>query len=170
MTGNFIQAQPGVTNPYNTPPQTYPAYNAGGYNQPAYPAASQAMAQQPMQVQPQNGGYARPMDTALLGWPVGSKEETLAAPTDLSGRPMYFPDRAHGAVYFKQLDFQTGASAQDVYYNAAAWQAMQAQQTAMQQPQAAQYVPMEQFGQLVKRISELEQWKNQLEGPNDNGG
>lgn len=171
MAGNYIQAQPGVTNPYGTMPQQGMAYNAGGYMPGA--AIGPQMAPQPMPVQPTpQNGYNRP--NALLGWPVGSKEEALAAPTDLSGQPMYFPDRAHGAVYFKQLDFQTGASAQDVYYNAAAWQAMQAQLQQVAQPAlaaqpAGQYVPIERFDALAKRLSELEEWRAQLEGPAEGG-
>lgn len=173
MAGNYIQAQPGISNPYGTMPQQGMAYNAGGYV-PNAAAMGPQMAPQPMPVQPaQQNSYGRP--NALLGWPVGSREEALAAPTDLSGQPMYFPDRAHGAVYFKQLDFQTGASAQDVYYNAAAWQAMQAQLQQAAQPvpaaqsPAAQYVPVEQFNALAKRLRELEEWRAQLEGPAEGG-
>lgn len=58
---------------------------------------------------PQNGqmpqGGLSPMSR-----PVSSKEEAMAAAADFSGAMMLFPDIAHGRVYLKRWNVQTGAA------------------------------------------------------------
>ena len=73
----------------------YPAYP--GYSFPAYiPAA------QPSMQNSQGISSASRM--------VGSKEEAVAIPTDLSGAFMVFPDISHNRVYVKRLNPTTGGS------------------------------------------------------------
>lgn len=42
--------------------------------------------------------------------PVASEDEARAMPTDFSGAPILMPDRAHGYIYTKQLNLQTGCA------------------------------------------------------------
>lgn len=68
----------------------------------------QMMPQIPAQM-PQNGqmpqGGLSPMSR-----PVSGKEEAMAAAADFSGAMMLFPDIAHGRVYLKRWNVQTGAA------------------------------------------------------------
>ena len=56
--------------------------------------------QQPVQQTAQDGGW-------LLGRPVSSREEFLAIPSDLYGRPTYCPDLRSGVIYCKRLNPDT---------------------------------------------------------------
>ena len=56
--------------------------------------------QQPVQQSAQDGGW-------LLGRPVSSREEFLAIPSDLYGRPTYCPDLRSGVIYCKRLNPDT---------------------------------------------------------------
>lgn len=103
----------------------------------------------------------------LLGRPVSSREEFLAVPTDLYGNPMYFPDLRNGIIYYKRLNPNTGESEIGTFYTAAAWQQMQAQQTA-QTTQPAQTVSVDEFQAVVERLKELEDWKSKLVLPSTN--
>ena len=93
----------------------YPAY--GNYN-PIQPFATrndvqgyqppQAMqAMQPVQAptQPQQGN-----PPAFYCRPVASREEALGVPVDFMGSPMFFPDLAHGVIYLKKFNPNTGAA------------------------------------------------------------
>ena len=64
----------------------------------------QMPAQVPVAPQLQQGGLS-PMSR-----PVSGKEEAMAAAADLSGAMMLFPDIAHGRVYLKRWNMQTGAA------------------------------------------------------------
>lgn len=70
--------------------------------------AQQMMPQMPPQM-PQTGqmpqGGLSPMSR-----PVSGKEEAMAAAADFSGAMMLFPDIAHGRVYLKRWNMQTGAA------------------------------------------------------------
>ena len=93
----------------------YPAY--GNYNpiQPFAPRGDaqgyqppQAMqAMQPVQAptQPQQGN-----PPAFYCRPVASREEALGVPVDFMGSPMFFPDLAHGVIYLKKFNPNTGAA------------------------------------------------------------
>lgn len=65
---------------------------------------SQMPAQMPVAPQMQQGGLS-PMSR-----PVSGKEEAMAAAADFSGAMMLFPDIAHGRVYLKRWNMQTGAA------------------------------------------------------------
>lgn len=75
----------------------------------------QQMFGQPMQMQQPAQAPIQPtqMSAAPAGLPgrmVTSREEALGVPADFSGQPMIFPDLAHGTIYLKQFNAQTGAS------------------------------------------------------------
>ena len=91
----------------------YPAY--GNYN-PIQPFAPRNDAQgyqppvqamQPVQAptQPQQGN-----PPAFYCRPVASREEALGVPVDFMGSPMFFPDLAHGVIYLKKFNPNTGAA------------------------------------------------------------
>lgn len=83
----------------------FPPYNP--YQQ-MMSGAQQMMPQMPQQMMPapqmQQGGLS-PMSR-----PVSGKEEAMAAAADFSGAMMLFPDIAHGRVYLKRWNMQTGAA------------------------------------------------------------
>ena len=91
----------------------YPAY--GNYN-PIQPFAPRTdvqgyqqlpQAMQPVQAptQPQQGN-----PPAFYCRPVASREEALGVPVDFMGSPMFFPDLAHGVIYLKKFNPNTGAA------------------------------------------------------------
>lgn len=77
------------------PTYGYPNYT--GYNFPTY------MPPSPAPMQPNQG-------ISSASRMVGSKEEAVAIPTDLSGAFMVFPDVSHNRVYVKRLNPATGGS------------------------------------------------------------
>ena len=92
----------------------YPQYNYlayGGYN-PAAPYAPRVDAtqafQQPTQPvqQPQNVTTL----SSFVCRPVASKEEAMGVPVDFMGNPMFFPDLAHGVIYMKRFNTNTGSA------------------------------------------------------------
>ena len=90
--------------------------------QQAQPQRPQPMnGQQPVQQSAQDGGW-------LLGRPVSSREEFLAIPSDLYGRPTYCPDLRSGVIYCKRLNPDTCESYVQEFYSPEAWRQMQAQQ------------------------------------------
>lgn len=84
------------------------AYTPMGYYQPQgyqYPTAlPQQPTQQTMQMQPQPMYQARP---------VTSREEALGQQVDFFGAGVLMPDLAHGTIYLKRFNQNTGAS--DLY-------------------------------------------------------
>lgn len=42
--------------------------------------------------------------------PVASREEALGVPVDFMGSPMFFPDLAHGVIYLKKFNPNTGSA------------------------------------------------------------
>lgn len=85
----------------------FPPYNPY-QQQTMMPGMQQMMPQMPPQM-PQAGqmpqGGLSPMSR-----PVSGKEEAMAAAADFSGAMMLFPDIAHGRVYLKRWNMQTGAA------------------------------------------------------------
>lgn len=80
-------------NTYNYQPYTS-GYNPGGYRQQAAPM----QAQQPAQ----SGGY--------ICRPVTCREEAVAAQVDYFSAGLVMLDLAHGVIYLKRFDPNTGAS------------------------------------------------------------
>lgn len=83
---------------YNAYQQQNPAYNAFQQPQQMYQQSRMDFLQS---VQPQQGG--------IQARPVTGREEAVAA-TVFPGTPVLFLDRAHGAVYYKAIDPNTGAA------------------------------------------------------------
>lgn len=79
------------------PPYGYPAF--AGYSFPSTP--SYMPPSQPSSISQGVSSASRV---------VGSREEAVAIPTDLSGAFMVFPDVSHNRVYIKRLNTTTGGS------------------------------------------------------------
>lgn len=77
-------------------------YGYGGYTPQYQPQQyPQQQVQQPVQ---------SPQYPQHIVRPVASEDEARAMPTDFSGAPILMPDRAHGYIYTKQLNLQTGCA------------------------------------------------------------
>ncbi len=76
--------------------------------------------------------------------PVASVEEARAVQTDFSGALTIMPDTAHGYIYTKQLNLQTGCA------DFAAYSRVQVQDTPK-----ADYVPRSEFDDLKARFNTL---------------
>lgn len=84
----------------------YPPYPYGGYQPMQMPQMPMPqMAPQMPQNGQMSGGGLSPMSR-----PVSSREEAQATAADFSGAMMVFPDVAHGRVYLKRWNMQTGAA------------------------------------------------------------
>lgn len=151
--GTYIQQQP--VNPYSGMTSVSLANTMPPAQMPQPRPQAQPMTQQPVQ-QPQDGGF-------LLGRPVSSREEFLAIPSDLYGRPTYCPDLRSGVIYCKRLNPDTCESTIETFYSPAAWQQLQAQQAPTTPPQ--QYVPLEQYQTLEQKVANLESWRNSFSKP-----
>ena len=81
-------------NTYNYQPYTS-GYNPGGYRQQTAPV-------QPQQPAQTTGGY--------ICRPVTCREEAVAAQVDYFSAGIVMPDLAHGVIYLKRFDPNTGAS------------------------------------------------------------
>ena len=81
-------------NTYNYQPYTS-GYNPGGYRQQIAPV-------QPQQPAQTTGGY--------ICRPVTCREEAVAAQVDYFSAGIVMPDLAHGVIYLKRFDPNTGAS------------------------------------------------------------
>ena len=91
--------------------------------------------------------------------PVASVEEARAVQTDFTGALTIMPDTAHGAIYTKQLNLQTGC-ADFVMYR-------RAQEPETNKPaeiDLSDYVPRTEFNELIRRFNKL---CEQLGGAND---
>ena len=84
----------------------YPPYPYGGYQPMQMPQMQipQMAPQVPQNGQSGQGGLS-PMSR-----PVSNREEAQATAADFSGSLMVFPDLAHGHVYLKRWNMQTGAA------------------------------------------------------------
>lgn len=84
-----------------TPQINYPAYNPYQTMQMPYQMPQQQPQMQMPQAQPQAGYSTRP---------VTSREEALGAQVDFFGPGTLMPDLAHGVIYLKRFNANTGAS------------------------------------------------------------
>lgn len=114
-------------------------YGYGGYTPQYQPQQyPQQQVQQPVQ-SPQH-----------LVRPVASVEEARAVQTDFTGALTIMPDTAHGAIYTKQLNLQTGC-ADFVMYR-------RAQEPETNKPleiDLSKYVPRTEFDELIRRFNKL---------------
>lgn len=88
----------------------YPPYPYGGYQPMQMPQMTPQMSMPQMAPQmPQNGQFGQG-GLSSMSRPVSSREEAQATAADFSGAMMVFPDVAHGRVYLKRWNMQTGAA------------------------------------------------------------
>ena len=88
----------------------YPPYPYGGYQPMQMPQMPPQMSMPQMAPQvPQNGQFGQG-GLSPMSRPVSSREEAQATAADFSGAMMVFPDVAHGRVYLKRCNMQTGAA------------------------------------------------------------
>lgn len=88
----------------------YPPYPYGGYQPMQMPQMTPQMSMPQMAPQmPQTGQFGQG-GLSPMSRPVSSREEAQATAADFSGAMMVFPDVAHGRVYLKRWNMQTGAA------------------------------------------------------------
>lgn len=114
-------------------------YGYGGYTPQYQPQQyPQQQVQQPAQ-SPQH-----------LVRPVASVEEARAVQTDFTGALTIMPDTAHGAIYTKQLNLQTGCADFALY--------RRVQEPEINKPletDLSKYVPRSEFDELKQRFNTL---------------
>lgn len=128
----------------------YP-YGYTGYT----PQYQQQYPQQPMQTPMQPPQH--------IVRPVASEDEARAMPTDFSGAPILMPDRAHGYIYTKQLNLQTGC-ADFARYRREQDQEQEQETNKPAEIDLSDYVPRTEFNELIRRFNKL---CEQLGGAND---
>lgn len=111
----------------------------GQYGYPQYPQAQSQYQQVQSQV-PQQMMQQYPQN---LVRPVASIEEARAVQTDFNGALTIMPDTAHGFIYTKQLNLQTGCADFNAYQRV--------------QPQAdiSAYVTRKEFDEMKRRFNLL---------------
>lgn len=89
-----------------------PNFGGNFYPNMNYPAGNpQGPGPYPVQnPQPQPAPMMQPQQPAYRVQPVTGREEALAVPVDYFGPGTLLPDLAHGVVYLKRFNQQTGAS------------------------------------------------------------
>lgn len=89
----------------------YPYYGGFPYGQPTFPMQRPEYLQSAPQMAPQTpqspGAANAPAGFACR--PVTSKEEAMAVQVDFFGPGTVMPDLAHGVIYLKRFNQQTGA-------------------------------------------------------------
>lgn len=117
---------------------------------------NQQMTNQPVMNQQtsQNGQQTAPQSNFVCR-PVASKEEALGVPVDFMGAPMFFPDLAHGVIYMKRFNTNTGAA--DVFE-------FRGQQPQSNTP-APSFAPLDEFNAMKDTISRLQSEIEQLKKP-----
>lgn len=118
-------------------PYGYPGYGYNGAN--TFMPQQQAMQTQPQQMQ------APQMAQAFACHGVTSREEAVAALTDYFSAGLVMPDLAHGVIYLKRFNQQTGAS--DFY------EFRLVQDGQKEQAEAVQYVTVEEFEKFQKELT-----------------
>lgn len=109
-----------------------------GYGYPQYP---QQYPQQNVQM---------PQYPQHIVRPVASVEEARAVQTDFSGALTIMPDTAHGYIYTKQLNLQTGCA------DFAAYSRVQMQETNKPaETDLSKFVPRSEFDELKQRFNTL---------------
>lgn len=124
-----------------------PMQNYQPMNQPMNPPMGQ-------QSVPQNSQQAATQSNFICR-PVASKEEALGVPVDFMGAPMFFPDLAHGVIYMKRFNTNTGAA--DVFE-------FHGQQAQTQAP-ASSFAPLDEFNAMKQTIAQLQAEIDQLKKP-----
>lgn len=81
--------------------------------------------------------------------PVASVEEARAVQTDFSGALTIMPDTAHGAIYTKQLNLQTGCA------DFALYRRVQDPVNKPLETDLSKYVPRSEFDELKQRFNTL---------------
>lgn len=117
-----------------------PSYGYGSYTQ-QYQQQMAQYPQQQMQTQQPPQQLVRP---------VASVEEARAVQTDFTGALTIMPDTAHGAIYTKQLNLQTGCADFALY--------RRVQEPEISKPPETDlsgYVPRTEFDELKKRFNKL---------------
>ncbi len=112
----------------------------------AYPYGYNGYMPQYQQQYPQQQ-VQQPVQSHLVR-PVASVEEARAVQTDFSGALTIMPDTAHGAIYTKQLNLQTGCA--DF--------AMYRREPEINKPletDLSKYVPRAEFDELKQRFNTL---------------
>lgn len=87
--------------------------------------------------------------------PVASKEEALGVPVDFMGSPMFFPDLAHGVIYMKRFNTNTGAADIFEFHG----------QQAKEQPVDPSFAPLDEFNAMKDTIIKLQNEIEQLKKP-----
>lgn len=133
-----------------------PAYTPYyGTYMPSYYQPMQGQMNQPMQVnQPAQQSQAVAAQSNFVCRPVASREEALGVPVDFMGNPMFFPDLAHGVIYMKRFNTNTGAA--DVFE-------FHGQQE--QRSQAPSFAPLDEFNAMKETIQRLQGEIEQLKKP-----
>jgi hypothetical protein len=84
----------------------YMAYNFGYNTNPYYSGYNPQI----QQAQPQQTAPQPQVQSGFICRPVTSREEALATPCDFMAAGVIMPDMAHGMIYLKRFNSQTGAS------------------------------------------------------------
>lgn len=92
---------------------------------------------------------------AIQGRMVTSKEEALGIPVDFSGNYMYFPDMAHGCIYTKKLNMNTGAADFEVYVRMNPQQVPQPISEKIETP-TYDFAPLQDFQHLNEMVSDMQ--------------
>lgn len=119
----------------------YP-YGYTGYT----PQYQQQYPQQPMQT-PMQQQVQSPQHIVR---PVASVEEARAVQTDFSGALTIMPDTAHGYIYTKQLNLQTGCADFVAYSRVQMQETNKAPETDL-----SKFVPRSEFDELKARFNTL---------------
>ena len=82
------------------------AYNFGYNTNPYYSGYNPQI----QQAQPQQTAPQPQIQSGFICRPVTSREEALATPCDFMAAGVIMPDMAHGMIYLKRFNSQTGAS------------------------------------------------------------
>lgn len=127
------------------------AYPYNSYQQPM----QQYQMQPAQQYQPQQKPQAN-----IIVRPVASIEEARAMQTDFSGAMILMPDTAHGQIYTKQLNYNTGTADWGIYRRVQE----QPQDSLPQSVDLSSYVRREDFDLLCSQFKAL---VDQLGGNNN---
>lgn len=130
----------------------YPTY--GTYAAPGGVTPRADMQPQPM-TQPQQAVQS------FFCRPVASREEALGVPVDFMGSPMFFPDLAHGVIYVKRFNPNTGSP--DLFE----FRVTQPQPTQQEQrqEQSPAFVPLQDFLDLKNDLDDVKAELEKLKKP-----
>ena len=130
----------------------YPTY--GTYTAPGGVTPRTDMQPQPM-TQPQQAAQS------FFCRPVASREEVLGVPVDFMGTPMFFPDLAHGVIYLKRFNANTGSP--DLFEFRVIQPQPAQQEQRQEQPPA--FVALEDFLNLKNDLDDVKAELEKLKKP-----